>query len=83
MTRYQAGLLLEQIPYPSELELNEDIEYFLKKMTWETNKLSDYLSRPSRSHDEFSSEARLWNMSVSFFKYLQKVKLFSTSDSAE
>ena len=83
MTRYQAELLLEQIPYPSESELNEDIEYFLKKMTWETNKLSAYLSRPSRSHDEFGSEARLWNMSVAFFKYLQKVKLFSTSDSAE
>jgi len=83
MTRNQAELLLEQIPYPSELELNQDIEYFLKKMTWDTNKLSDYLSRPSRSHDEFSSEARLWNISVAFFKYLQKVKLFSTSDSAE
>ena len=82
MTQNQAELLLEQIPYSSETELKEDIEYFLKKMTWDAGKLSDYLSRPPRSHDEFGSEAQLWNLSVSFFKYLQKVRLFSTTESA-
>lgn len=82
MTQNQAELLLEQIPYSSETELKEDIEYFLKKMTWDAGKLSDYLSRPPRSHDEFGSEARFWNLSVSFFKYLQKVRLFSTTESA-
>jgi hypothetical protein len=47
-------------PYPSEEALEDDIEYFLKKMGWSRSQLSTYLERPEVPHDRYASE---WNLS--------------------
>ena len=56
ITREEALKGLEGIPYPSSQALEDDIEYFLKKMNWTRQMLDDYLQRPERKHDEFPSE---------------------------
>ena len=58
MTREEALQGLEGIPYPSQQALEDDIEYFLKKMNWTQAMLDDYLKRPERKHDEFPSEKK-------------------------
>ena len=47
---------IETIPYPSELDLENDKHYFLKKMNWNESQLTDYLSRPRVEHDFYPSE---------------------------
>lgn len=47
--------------YPSEKELQEDVEYFLKKMKWSKEELENYLKRPEKPHDMYGSERWLWN----------------------
>ena len=64
---------LKEIPYPSEEDLIDDIEYFLKKMGWNKEKLLDYLKRPEKSHMEYGSEKELWDRLMQFkHKYLDK-----------
>lgn len=55
MSRDQALKLLQEIPYPSEKDLNEDIAYFLKKMQWTQGDLDTYIQRPPRLHSDFGS----------------------------
>lgn len=60
MTRDQAKELLTRSPYPDPDDLQVDIEYFLKKLGWSEQDLAAYLSRPERAHDDFDSEAALY-----------------------
>ncbi|KLN65593.1 N-acetyl sugar amidotransferase [Vibrio sp. VPAP30] len=71
MTRGEAVEKLKEIPYPSQKELEEDISYFLKKMSWTKEQLVEYISRPEVKHDAFPSENNFW-------EYCRKVyfKLF-------
>jgi N-acetyl sugar amidotransferase len=56
------------LPYPSEAELNADIQYFLKKMGWTAEQLETYLARPEVAHDEYGSEKKLWNFCIDFYR---------------
>ena len=58
MTREDALKGLEGIPYPSQQALEDDIEYFLKKMNWTKEQLDDFLKRTERKHDEFPYEKK-------------------------
>ena len=58
---------LNKIPYPTEEELVDDIQYFLKKMEWNEDKFMEYLQRPEKPHTLYGSEIGLWN-------FLRKVK---------
>jgi N-acetyl sugar amidotransferase len=60
--------LLKQIPYPTEKDLIDDIEYFLKKMSWSEEKFMDYLKRPERSHLEYGSEIGLRELLANIYK---------------
>ena len=60
MTRGEALKTLETIPYPSERALEEDKEYFLKKMGWRRTDLEEYIARPEKSHAAYGSEKRLY-----------------------
>lgn len=62
MTREEAIRDLENIPYPSQAELDDDRQYFLKKMGWTEAQLQDYLNRPERPHTAYPSEIKLWNL---------------------
>jgi len=61
MSRDRAKELLAHSPYPDVDDLQVDIEYFLKKMDWSEVDLAAYLARPERAHDEFGSEAALYD----------------------
>ncbi|WP_141054004.1 N-acetyl sugar amidotransferase [Aliarcobacter cryaerophilus] len=61
MSRDEAVKQLNEIPYLSEQELNNDIEYFLKKMKWSQKDLDDYLGRSEKSHLIYGSEKWLWD----------------------
>jgi N-acetyl sugar amidotransferase len=61
MTRERAHELLSHSPYPDIDDLQVDIEYFLKKMGWSESDLAGYLARPERAHDDFPSEAALYD----------------------
>lgn len=61
MTRESALEVLQHIPYPSEQDLREDTEYFLKKMGWTREQLTQYLERPEVPHEFYGTENWLWD----------------------
>jgi N-acetyl sugar amidotransferase len=61
MTREQALSQLDGIAYASEKALQEDQQYFMKKMGWSADELADYIARPGRSHAAYPSEKPLWD----------------------
>lgn len=61
MCRQDAIKLLEGIPYASQQLLDEDILYFLKKMGWNQERLSEYMKQPTVAHDVYPTEKPLWD----------------------
>jgi N-acetyl sugar amidotransferase len=61
--------LKKSIAYSSEDEMNNDINYFLKKMKWTNTQLGDYLNRPEISHYKYPNEKVLYD-------FLKKVNIF-------
>lgn len=53
-------------------EIEEDIQYFLKKMRWSRKELDEYLKRSPRSHAFYKSERWLWN--ILFRIYIKFIK---------
>ena len=62
MTRSDAINTLSNIPYPSPVDLETDIEYFLKKMNWTNMQLNEYLNRSPKAHTLYKSEFKLWKL---------------------
>lgn len=60
LTREKALRMMESTPYPSQEALEEDIEYFLKKMGWTREQLTTYLRAPEVAHHRYGSE---WELS--------------------
>jgi len=74
MDRATALKDLEGIPYPSEAQLNEDRQYFLKKMGWTQEQLDGYLRRPPVPHDAYPSEAGRWEFATRMLMRLRKLR---------
>lgn len=72
MTREEALLQMESIPYPNEKELEEDKQYFLKKMRWTSEELETYLARPERPHSSYGSERLRWNQLKHIYLTIKK-----------
>ena len=70
MSRTEALIGLEGIPYPSEMDLQADITYFMKKMKWSQQELENYLLRPEVAHDFYPTEKPLWDY---LFKIYSKI----------
>lgn len=68
MNRAEALSLMDQSPYPSQQDLESDIQYFLKKMHWSNDQFREYLLRKERLHAEYGSEKPFWD-------FLSKVQL--------
>jgi N-acetyl sugar amidotransferase len=71
MSRDSALEELERTPYPDQLTLEADINFFLKKMGWARGDLDSYLTRPRREHSEFKSERRRWEAFKAAHKMLR------------
>lgn len=72
MTREDAIKDLEAIPYPSQEDLEQDIEYFLKKMDWTLEDLENYINREEKKHLIYGSEIPLWEKISQVKKFLTK-----------
>jgi len=64
LTKEDAIKILEQNPYPSQYDLDNDIEYFLKKMSWSSKNLEEYIHRDEKLHKEYGTEVNIFE----FFK---------------
>jgi N-acetyl sugar amidotransferase len=76
LTREQAIAQLKEKPYGDEKQLTQDKKYFLKKMNWTEIEFNEYLERAPRSHREFSSDFRFFNITFKFYKLLKKLSRF-------
>lgn len=68
LTRDQALKDLELTTYPNIKDLEQDIQYFLKKMKWSQNDLDNYLTKPSKSHQDFKSEFGFYQTILKIYK---------------
>ncbi len=63
--------LTSQHAYLSDEELQNDKEYFLKKMSWSEEKLQNYLNRPARSHLSYPSEKKFYDIALKFYNFFK------------
>jgi N-acetyl sugar amidotransferase len=56
MDRHFALTELKKPAFSSADELRMDVEYFLKKMQWDSTKLEQYLIRPRREHSDYKTD---------------------------
>lgn len=61
MTRDEAIESAAGLAYPSEKDLEADKRYFVKKMGWSPEMLSQYIARPPVPHDAYPSEAVMFD----------------------
>jgi N-acetyl sugar amidotransferase len=70
MEREDALQMLGGIPYPSEKDMEEDIQYFLKKMKWTPEMLDEYLRRPEKPHAMYGSEKGFYDFATNVYRKL-------------
>jgi N-acetyl sugar amidotransferase len=61
LSREDALRQLEGIPYASPQALEDDRQYFIKKMRWTSAQLDEYIARTPRPHAAYPSEKPLWD----------------------
>jgi N-acetyl sugar amidotransferase len=61
LSREDAMRTMEKIPYSSETALQEDIDYFVKKMGWTKEAFAEYMARPEIPHTRYGTEKPLWD----------------------
>lgn len=69
MERKSALNDLLSMPYPDYQSIQEDLQYFLKKMQWSQREMDSYISRPRREHGEYCSEE-------GFYTFIKKIYVF-------
>lgn len=62
---------LEGIPYPNLESLEEDKRYFLKKMGWNSERLTQYINAPKVLHEKYASERPLWDFLMRIYKSIR------------
>lgn len=72
MTREEAIQGLEGIPYPTQQDMDVDINYFLKKMGWSKEQLDNYMRRSQIPHTSYTSEIKLWNFLKKYYLRFNK-----------
>jgi N-acetyl sugar amidotransferase len=68
MSRDEAVKSAEGLPYPSAQGLEEDKQYFIKKMGWSRADLERYIARPEKPHTDYGSEKPLWDFLVKIYR---------------
>ena len=72
ISREEALSDLNALPYASQEALEEDTEYFLKKMGWDKSDLETYIQREEKSHLIHGTEKPLWDFCLrSYQKYVK------------
>lgn len=65
---------LQEPAYPSLADQQSDLQYFLKKLGWSEEQLTDYISRPAKPHELYGSERALWDRLKSIGQKLGAVR---------
>lgn len=73
LTRDQAIEILSDDPYSNEKNLQEDMDYFLKKFNWTKKQLDDYLAQPQISHDNYRTEYKLFENFTFLYRKLRSI----------
>ena len=63
---------LKLSPYSSDIKLNEDKEYFIKKMNWSEKDLQNYIQRPQKSHSEYPNSKFIYENLLKLYKLFRK-----------
>ena len=69
LARADGEKIMKKNPYPSEIELEQDKSFFLKKMNWSSQKLEGYLLEKEIAHSTYGSEKKHFNF---YLKVYQK-----------
>lgn len=72
INRSEAQQSMNGIPYASEVDMNADVTYFIKKMKWTRDELDDYISRPEVPHSNYKTEKQMWEMFSNVYKRIFK-----------
>ncbi len=72
ITKEEAEKQLSGIPYPTEEDLLNDIQYLLKKMRWTQDQLDAYLKRPEKPHTLYGSEIGLFHALLAIYKRFKR-----------
>ena len=70
ISREEAFSILKTKPYNKDT-INQDIEYFLKKIKWQKIDLDEYLSRPRKNHNHYKNELYLWEFATKLYRYFK------------
>lgn len=73
MDRKQALIIMQQPTYPDMKDQEADINFFLKKMNWDFEKLSNYIREKEVRHDFYGSEKKFWNSLNFVYKITKKI----------
>ena len=76
ISRKEALQIMQQPCYPDIDEERKDLEYFLKKMKWNKEKLDEYISQKEVCHNFYGSEKNLWNTLIIINKKIKSLKMF-------
>ena len=68
--------LMTDHAYQSNEILENDKEYFLKKMSWSNEKLENYIKRPEKSHLSYPSEKFLFDISLKLYNFFKKIIIY-------
>lgn len=76
LTRREALYKLNKTKYgyENELDLKDDIEYFLKKMNWSHSKLDEYLNKGRISHKDYKSDTYLYDFLTYLYQFIKRQK---------
>jgi hypothetical protein len=77
MSRNEALKIMEHIPYPSERDIQDDVDYFLKKMGWTREMLNNYIKRPPVDHLAYPSYEGIIHTLSSMKNFLKKISIKS------
>ena len=70
LSREDALAGIADIAYPSTSELQQDLEYFCKKMKWDITTLEQYIHRPGVSHEQYGTERALFDVPMNVVQSL-------------
>ena len=73
ITREEALKEFNKPAYPSKELLNNDINYFIRKMEWTRDKLDDYIKRIPVPHDQYKSSRKIFEVFTKKMSFLKNL----------
>ena len=72
ISRNEAKKILNKTPY-NEFDLENDLNYFIKKMNWNKEIFHNYINTKEIKHSEYPSELSFWNKILKLNTLIKKI----------